>query len=127
MNRQKMKLALFVSKWKQTPVVVKWRDVPIRYKLFISFCCSTVLLIITAVLVIALLQNVKQDIHLEKDKGEQVVFVSDIGSLIRAKDIRIADYITFLREVDVQNYRLLRGELNDKLSILKKNTTRKLS
>lgn len=124
MERQKKDLALVIPKWARTPLIRKWSNVPIRYKLFVSFLVSTILFIATTILVIVLLQNIRNDMQLEKGKGEQVVLVSDIGSLIRAKDIRIADYITFLREEDVKHYRLLRFELNDQLSILEKNTTR---
>lgn len=124
MERQKKDLALVIPKWARTPLIRKWSNVPIRYKLFVSFLVSTILFIATTILVIVLLQNIRNDMQLEKGKGEQVVLVSDIGSLIRAKDIRIADYITFLREEDVKHYRLLRFELNDQLSVLEKNTTR---
>lgn len=124
MEQPKKELELVTSKWAKVPLINKWSNVPIRYKLFVSFMVSTILFIITTVLVIVLLQNIRNDMQLEKGKGEQVVLVSDIGSLIRAKDIRIADYITFLREDDVKNYRLLRFDLNDKLSVLEKNIAR---
>ncbi|XXM73736.1 methyl-accepting chemotaxis protein [Lysinibacillus sphaericus] len=44
--------------------------------------------------------------------------VTEIGRLINAKDIRIADYITFLNEEDLREYRTLRNELNKELNHL---------
>ncbi|WP_160316887.1 methyl-accepting chemotaxis protein [Rossellomorea vietnamensis] len=47
-----------------------------------------------------------------KDTGEHSVEITELSRLINAKDIRIADYITFLNDEDVKEYRKLRGELN---------------
>ncbi|MCQ6278106.1 methyl-accepting chemotaxis protein [Bacillus sp. EB600] len=102
-----------------------WRDLSIRFKLIISLGFSTLLFIITTILVIGMLQNIRKDMQFEKEKGEEAVIVSEIDSLIQAKDIRIADYITFLKDEDKNNYRLLRAELNNKLSILEKSTNNK--
>ena len=102
-----------------------WRDLPIRFKLIISLGFSTLLFIITTILVIGMLQNIRKDMQFEKEKGEEAVIVSEIDSLIQAKDIRIADYITFLKDEDKNNYRLLRAELNNKLSIIEKSTDNK--
>jgi hypothetical protein len=65
--------------------------------------------------VFGLLQNIKGYMQMEKEKGEEALAVSEIGVLINEKDIRIADYITFLRDEDVRNYRQIRTELNGKL------------
>jgi methyl-accepting chemotaxis protein len=101
----------------------KWQDLSIRYKLLFSMGLSTCLFIITALLVLLLLQNIWKDINLVKEKGEQAVLISDIGTIINAKDIRIADYITFLKVDDVKKFREYRNEMNQKLSGLEKNTT----
>jgi methyl-accepting chemotaxis protein len=98
----------------KTPVQI-WRNVSIKYKLFISLGFSSLLFIVSTILVIGLLQNIKGYMQIEKEKGEEALAVSDIGALINAKDIRIADYITFLREEDVNNYRKIRADLNRKL------------
>ncbi|MDP4085308.1 MAG: methyl-accepting chemotaxis protein [Bacillota bacterium] len=104
---------------------LKWRNIPIRTKLFISLGLSTLLFAVTTCLIFLLLQSIKNDINLVKDKGEQATNIAEIGSLINAKDIRVADYITFLKSDDVQNYRELRNELNNQLDSLERNITTK--
>lgn len=125
MNLQAFGLKNLSFHWRSVGINFNWRNVSIKYKLIISFGFSTVLFIITSIFVMAMLQNVSKDMKYEKDKGEQAVLVSDVGSLIRAKDIRIADYITFLRNEDLKKYRLLRVDLNEKLSLLEKSTDNK--
>jgi methyl-accepting chemotaxis protein len=83
--------------------------------LFLSLGFSSLLFIISTILVIGLLQNIKGYIQIEKEKGEEALAVSNIETLMNAKDIRIADYITFLKDEDVKNYRQIRTELNSKL------------
>lgn len=109
----------------QKTYITKWRNTPIRYKLFFSMGFSTMFFIVATVLVIALLQNVKKDMWIVKSKGEQAVAVSEVESLMNAKDTRIADYITFLNMNDVKKYRQLRNDLNLKLRDLKKNSINK--
>jgi methyl-accepting chemotaxis protein len=79
------------------------------------------LFIISTILVIGLLQNIKGYMQIEKAKGEEALAVSNIGTLMNAKDIQIADYITFLKDGDVKNYRQIRTELNSKLLNLEDN------
>lgn len=101
--------------WKEKVQVFSWRNLSIKYKLFISLGFSSVLFILSTILVIGLLQNIKGYMLIEKEKGEEALAVSDIEVLINAKDIRIADYITFLKDEDVKKYRQIRTELNGKL------------
>lgn len=103
--------------------MVKWKDIPIRRKLFLSLGFNSMLFLLMTALTIFLFQNIRTDIQHVNEKGEQAVAVSEIGSLIRSKDIRIADYITFLREEDVKGYRKVRNELNQKTQILKDQVT----
>jgi methyl-accepting chemotaxis protein len=101
--------------WKEKVQVFSWRNLSIKYKLFISLGFSSALFILSTILVIGLLQNIKGYMLIEKEKGEEALAVSDIEVLINAKDIRIADYITFLKDEDVKKYRQIRTELNGKL------------
>ncbi|MGG5255046.1 methyl-accepting chemotaxis protein [Neobacillus sp. SM06] len=125
MDKRKRQKNFFALLLNQKTHSIKWRNIPIRYKLLLSMGFSTLLFIIATILVIMLLQNVKKDMQFVKDKGEQAVLVSDIDSLMNAKDTRIADYITFLKMDDVKKYRELRNEMNDKLVVLKKGTDNK--
>jgi methyl-accepting chemotaxis protein len=110
-------------KLKFKPHLSHWNDISIKTKLSFSLGISTVLFAVTVLLIIILLQNVRNDLLMVKEKGNQATNVSEIGSLIRAKDIRIADYITFLKIEDVKKYREIRNELNNKLNYLEKNTS----
>lgn len=125
MKQQKQQKKIFLTKLIRKTHLGNWGNIPIRYKLFISTGFSTILFIIATILVIALLQNVKNDMQLVKNKGEQAVIVSNIDSLMNAKDTRIADYITFLNMNDVKIYRQLRNEMSYKLNGLKRGTSNK--
>ncbi|KIY22326.1 methyl-accepting chemotaxis protein [Mesobacillus subterraneus] len=103
--------------------MIKWKDIPIRRKLFLSLGFNSMLFLLLTAFTIFLFQNIRTDIQHVNEKGEQAVAVSEIGSLIRSKDIRIADYITFLRDEDVKGYRKVRNELNQKTQILKDQVT----
>lgn len=115
----------FASLLNRKTYLKKWRNFPIRYKLLLSMGFSTLLFIMATILVIALLQKVKTDMQIVKNRGEQAAVVAEIDSLMNAKDTRIADYITFLNMKDVTDYRQLRNEMTDKLTGLKKTSTNK--
>ncbi|WML43098.1 methyl-accepting chemotaxis protein [Neobacillus sp. PS3-40] len=95
-----------------------WKDINIGAKLGIALGFSTVLFAATVILIFMLLQHIRADLYIIKEKGNQATEIAEIGSIIRAKDIRIADYITFLNEEDVKQYRVLRNDLNNKLEHL---------
>jgi methyl-accepting chemotaxis protein len=96
----------------------KWRDIKIGAKLGITLGMSTVLFAAMVILIFILLRHIRGDLYVIKEKGNQSTEIAEVGSIIRAKDIRIADYITFLREDDVKQYRVLRNDLNKKLDHL---------
>jgi methyl-accepting chemotaxis protein len=79
-----------------------WKDINIGAKLGIALGFSTVLFAATVILIFMLLQHIRADLYIIKEKGNQATEIAEIGSIIRAKDIRIADYITFLKGKDVK-------------------------
>lgn len=115
MKRQKIFYKSDKFEWITKIPIIYWRNISIKYKLFISLGFNSFLFIVSTILVVSLLLNIKGYMQVEKEKGEEARAVSDIGTLINAKDIRIADFITFLRDEDVKNYRQIRTELNSKL------------
>jgi methyl-accepting chemotaxis protein len=115
MKRQKIFYKSNKLEWITKISILYWRNISIKYKLFISLGFNSLLFIVSTILVVGLLLNIKGYMQVEKEKGEEARAVSDIGTLINAKDIRIADFITFLRDGDVKNYRQIRTELNSKL------------
>ncbi|TRZ36114.1 methyl-accepting chemotaxis protein [Niallia circulans] len=90
----------------------RWRDMQIRSKLYLLFGFNAVLFFATTIVVIILLNMFWTKTIDIKTQGEKAAAIEEIGSLIRAKDIRIADYITFLKDEDIKSYRELRNELN---------------
>ncbi|MCE4049981.1 methyl-accepting chemotaxis protein [Bacillus sp. Au-Bac7] len=98
--------------------IFKWKDIQIRSKLYLLFGFNAILFFATTVIVIFLLNMVWAKTVNIKNQGEKAAAIEEIGSLIRAKDIRIADYITFLKEDDIKSYRELRNELNVSLESL---------
>ena len=98
--------------------IFKWKDIQIRSKLYLLFGFNAILFFATTVIVIFLLNMVWAKTVDIKNQGEKAAAIEEIGSLIRAKDIRIADYITFLKEDDIKSYRELRNELNVSLESL---------
>jgi len=98
--------------------IFRWRDIQIRSKLYFMFGFNAILFFATTVIVIVLLNMVWAKTVDIKNQGEKAAAIEEIGSIIRAKDIRIADYITFLKEEDIKSYRELRNELNVSLESL---------
>lgn len=96
----------------------RWKDMQIRSKLYLLFGFNAVLFFATTIVVIILLGMFWSKTIDIKNQGEKAAAIEEIGSLIRAKDIRIADYITFLKDEDIKSYRQLRNELNVSLDSL---------
>lgn len=96
----------------------RWKDIQIRSKLYLLFGFNAVLFFATTIVVIILLNMFWSKTIDIKNQGEKAAAIEEIGSLIRAKDIRIADYITFLKDEDIKSYRQLRNELNVSLDSL---------
>lgn len=93
----------------------------IKNKLAYTFLLNAVLFISCVGLALFSLNHVMQDMRFMKDTGEHSVEITELSRLINAKDIRIADYITFLNEEDVKEYRKLRVELNEKTNDILKD------
>ncbi|QTM98503.1 HAMP domain-containing protein [Sediminibacillus dalangtanensis] len=93
----------------------KWKNITISRKLLLQAFLTIGLYLTAAVIMGSLLISLVKDIHHIKLQEERAVQMTEIGSLIRSKDIRIADYITFLRSEDQQEYRQLRNSLNEKI------------
>ncbi len=84
----------------------------IKNKLAYTFMLNAILFISCVGLALFSMNQLMQDMRFMKETGEDSVEVTELSRLINAKDIRIADYITFLNDEDVKEYRKLRSELN---------------
>ncbi|MDR7001895.1 methyl-accepting chemotaxis protein [Neobacillus niacini] len=108
-----------------------WNNFSISQKLFVTFGFTIFLFIVSTVMVGFVIRSVVNDIHDTDEKGDRAVKITEMGSLIRSKDIYIANYITFLQEEDIKGYRKERKILDDEISkfqerIQNKNTQKLL-
>ncbi|MCH1624935.1 methyl-accepting chemotaxis protein [Ferdinandcohnia quinoae] len=103
----------------------KWEDIPLVKKLFITFSITIGCFILSTGIVAIYSYLVLTDIETVKTRGDQAVQTTEIGSLIQAKDIRIADYITFLQDKDVKEYRKIRNKLNLSIDKIEQEMTSK--
>ncbi|MFY4776360.1 methyl-accepting chemotaxis protein [Metabacillus sp. RGM 3146] len=101
----------------------KWEQFSFSKKIRMTFGLTIGLFIISTIIVVFLLNNVLNDTNIMKTKSERAILITQMGSLIRAKDIHIADYITFQKDQDIRDYRKSRSELNDLFDELDQNET----
>ncbi|QTC43508.1 methyl-accepting chemotaxis protein [Bacillus sp. V3] len=90
----------------------------IKKKLAYTFLLSSSLYLAASVIAAYSANGMLSNMNSVKKTGDKSITVTEIGRLINAKDIRIADYITFLNEEDLREYRTLRKELNKELNHL---------
>lgn len=95
-----------------------WERYSFSKKILTTFSIAIGLFIISALIVVFLLNHVISTAADMQTKSKRAVLVTQMGSLIRAKDIHIADYITFQKDQDIKDYRKSRNELNELLEQL---------
>ncbi|MCD7033099.1 methyl-accepting chemotaxis protein [Metabacillus sp. GX 13764] len=95
-----------------------WERYSFSKKILTTFSIAIGLFIISALIVVFLLNHVISTAADMQTKSKRAVLVTQMGSLIRAKDIHIADYITFQKDQDIKDYRKSRNELNELLEEL---------
>ncbi|MCH6269402.1 methyl-accepting chemotaxis protein [Neobacillus citreus] len=100
---------------------VTWNNVSISKKLFLTFGFTIFLFIVSTVMVGVVITSVITDIQNINEKGDRAVKITEMGSIIRSKDIHIANYITFLQEKDLKGYRLERNKLNEEMNQFQKS------
>ncbi|MCM3002487.1 methyl-accepting chemotaxis protein [Priestia koreensis] len=93
----------------------QWANLNVSKKIGLVFGFIFVLIAITTLVVGVSLRSIAGETEVINEKSKRAVVITEMGSLIRAKDIRIADYITFLKEDDLKGYRADRNELNELL------------
>ncbi|WP_164462210.1 HAMP domain-containing methyl-accepting chemotaxis protein [Bacillus sp. FJAT-42376] len=99
----------------------KWSYVSFSKKLYTPFILMLFFITISTGIVLSLLMNAARDTNTLNIKGESAVLLTEMESLIRAKDIKIADYITFQKDKDIKDYRSARNELNELVKQINKD------
>ncbi|KAB2493589.1 methyl-accepting chemotaxis protein [Priestia endophytica] len=98
-----------------------WRSVPISKKFYSIFLMMFCFMIVSIFIAMFFLNTTLQTFQSAKEKNERAVHITEIGSLIRSKDINIADYITFLKEEDLKLYRSHREELHKLMNLIQED------
>ncbi|KZE45791.1 methyl-accepting chemotaxis protein [Rossellomorea marisflavi] len=83
----------------------------IMRKLFIALLANTLLFLLCVGGSLVTIHKIHGDLLFVKEKGQRSVEVTDLSRMVNEKDIRIADYITFMKEEDLKEYRRLRNQL----------------
>lgn len=92
-----------------------WRNQSINQKMMSAATISFMLYLVAAGFIGIYINHLTSDVNHINHDSDLAVNVTEIQSLIHEKDIRIADYITLLREEDKSSYRELRTELDNLL------------
>ncbi len=80
-------------------------------KLRFTLLTNTLLFLLCVGVSLVTIHKIHADLLVVKEKGQRSVEVTDLSRMVNEKDIRIADYITFMKEEDLKEYRRLRNQL----------------
>jgi len=73
----------------------KWKNLKIGTKYILAFSVSIVLFLVAGFVIFNQVQQVQNDIEALERRGDRSIDITEMGSLIRTKDIRVADYVNF--------------------------------
>lgn len=80
-------------------------------KLLFTMLTNSLLFLLCVGVCLVTIYNIHSDLLVVTEKGQRSVGVTDLSRMVNEKDIRIADYITFMKEEDLKEYRRLRNQL----------------
>ncbi|MBV6683815.1 methyl-accepting chemotaxis protein [Bacillus sp. JRC01] len=83
----------------------------IMRKLLFTMLTNSLLFLLCVGVCLVTIYNIHSDLLVVTEKGQRSVGVTDLSRMVNEKDIRIADYITFMKEEDLKEYRRLRNQL----------------
>ncbi|MGG3574756.1 methyl-accepting chemotaxis protein [Bacillus gobiensis] len=111
------------SKLKTSPLttLTVWSRLSFTKKIIVSYLITISLTIFAALVAAVYLSQLIKDVKEMDISSERSVLVTEIGSMIRAKDAKLSDYITFKEEQYVQEFRTYRNQLKQSLDEIKKN------
>ncbi|RLQ98222.1 methyl-accepting chemotaxis protein [Falsibacillus albus] len=109
-----------IPKWKNLKMNKFWKNqISIKGKILSVFIFIALCFIITIAMAFIFFQEAYQDMNTLKKHNDYSVAVIQIGRAMNDKDIRIADYITFLKEEDLTDYRKLRNKVHQQMKDIK--------
>jgi methyl-accepting chemotaxis protein len=100
--------------FKKRKSLFKLSNVKIGWKFGIALGISIALFCISAVVVFFQIQGIKDDLSYLDRKSDNSVIITEIASLIRSKDVRIADYLNTPKEMYIEEF----NEIDESLTLL---------
>ncbi|WP_027445513.1 methyl-accepting chemotaxis protein [Pontibacillus marinus] len=91
----------------------KWSDIKIGTKYLLAFSVSIVLFLVAGFVIFNQVQNVQSDIEALERRGDRSIDITEMGSLIRTKDIRVADYVNFESKELIKQFEERREKFNE--------------
>lgn len=99
----------------------KIRDISIGWKYSIALLVSIGLFIISAVIISNQFNLIKENIEKIERKGESVRLITDMASLLRARDIQISDFVNTKDSSYIDEYNSLTKQFDNLRSIIEPN------
>ncbi len=91
----------------------RWKNFKIGTKYILAFSVSIVLFIVAGFVILTQVQNVQSDMEALERRGDRSIDITEMGSLIRTKDIRVADYVNFSSEELISQFEDRREKFNE--------------
>ncbi|MBE4909611.1 HAMP domain-containing protein [Bacillus luteolus] len=99
--------------FKKRPSLLKFSNLKIGWKFGIALGLSIALFCASAVIIFFQIQGVKTELTSLEKKSNNSIIITEIASLIRSKDARIADYISSPKEAYIKEY----NEIDESLTL----------
>lgn len=85
----------------------KWRNLSIGTKYYFVFAFIFVLILCTAFLIFFQLKNLEENVESLNRRSDRSIIITEMGSIMRAKSIRISDYLSNHNEESVNEFKQL--------------------
>ncbi|KGX90977.1 methyl-accepting chemotaxis protein [Pontibacillus marinus] len=90
----------------------KWRNLKLGTKYVVAFTVSILLFIVAGYIIFTQVDNIQEDLAALERRGDRSIAITEMGSLIRTKDVRASDYIHFKDEMLINEFQSRREKFN---------------
>ncbi len=98
-----------------------WRNLSIGWKYGTAFIATVMLFILAIIFVFTELHRTQGDVKQLEDRGSTAIDVGELSSLVRTKDIRIADYVREPRRNYIQEFQDTQKEVDQLIAEYEKH------
>jgi len=74
---------------------LRWKNMKIGTKYITAFSISMILFVIAGYIIYTQVQTINDDLAALERRGDRAIVITEMGSLIRTKDVKVSDYIHF--------------------------------